>query len=830
MVHYPLMRRLRVAAGFALLCVLASARVAFCAPTSTLAGAAAVPAPPTPPSTPGTPSKPVPRAAPASIAVPQIVAQGEEVRKLLREVDALTAPVPEIVEIESRLPELRTKLGPDLTSTIEILEQGPPIGIQERLTQSWQTTSAQIAAWLAIVTRRATTLEQQLDRLAGVRATWTQTRTDAQASGAPTPVLQNVDAVLADIEAARVRLQALRAVTLVLQDEVAEEAKRCEQALVQITRLRQGALTLTFARSSPPIWTRELHDADFGALPVRISDELRASATLLRQFAGDHAIGLFAHALLFLGLVLVMRAGRSWAHRTRAAGETGPSAAAVLDRPYSAAVLATLVSVFWIYPFRPRTVGDVAGVLAVVPLLRIFRPRIPRAMGPALYTFAALIVVDRVRAQVVVTPLADQVVLLLEMLPAIGLLTWVLGSRRLHRTLRANGMTSRRLQLQHAVAAVCLLVCVVSFATVAYGAVRLGRLLGSGLLVDVFLAIATFSAAGVLRGLVTFVLSVPPLCRLGMVVRHRPPIERRVYRAIGLLMAGTWAFALLNHRGLVDIAARAGEAVLAAAIRRGSLTISVGDVLAFLFTVWLAFVLSSFVRFVLNEDVFPRLGLTRGVSYTISSLLHYSVLLLGFLLAVAALGVDVNKVTILAGAFGVGLGFGLQGVVNNFVSGLIVLLERPMHVGDAIQIGDVAGEVRRIGMRSTTVQTGEGAEVIVPNASLVAEKVTNWTLSNDLRRIDVPVAVAYGAPPEKVLALLRDVAAADPYVLPTPAAEALLLEFANSALKFELRAWTDRLDRWVTTKSDLNLAVYAALQGAGVDLAVPQREVRLRHA
>jgi len=126
------------------------------------------------------------------------------------------------------------------------------------------------------------------------------------------------------------------------------------------------------------------------------------------------------------------------------------------------------------------------------------------------------------------------------------------------------------------------------------------------------------------------------------------------------------------------------------------------------------------------------------------------------------------------------------------------------------------------------VQTAVGAEVIVPNASLVAEKVTNWTLSSRVRRIDVPVGVAYGTPPEKVLELLRGVAAAHPDVLAKPAPEALFLEFADSALKFELRAWTGDFDRWLTIKSDLNVAVYAALLDAGMEIPFPQREVRLR--
>jgi len=136
--------------------------------------------------------------------------------------------------------------------------------------------------------------------------------------------------------------------------------------------------------------------------------------------------------------------------------------------------------------------------------------------------------------------------------------------------------------------------------------------------------------------------------------------------------------------------------------------------------------------------------------------------------------------------------------------------------------------VRRIGIRSTTVHTWEGADVIVPNASLVSEKVTNWTLSDQRRRVDVAVGVAYGSAPEKVLELLRAVASAHPLVLAQPAPQAYFVGFGDSALNFELRAWTDRFDQWMAVKSDLNVLVYAALRESGMEIPFPQRELRLR--
>ncbi|MBI1726366.1 MAG: mechanosensitive ion channel [Candidatus Rokubacteria bacterium] len=169
----------------------------------------------------------------------------------------------------------------------------------------------------------------------------------------------------------------------------------------------------------------------------------------------------------------------------------------------------------------------------------------------------------------------------------------------------------------------------------------------------------------------------------------------------------------------------------------------------------------------------------------------------------------------------------MQNVVNNFVSGFVVPAERKIDAGDAVRIGDVSGRVQQMGIRFCTIRTREGAEVIGPNASLVADKVTNWTLSDRLRRVDVAVGVAYGTPPEKVLDLLLAVARAHPQVLLEPAPVALFLGFGASALQFEMRVWTGRVDVWVQTQSGLAVALYAALREARI-IPLPQREVRFK--
>jgi small-conductance mechanosensitive channel len=293
------------------------------------------------------------------------------------------------------------------------------------------------------------------------------------------------------------------------------------------------------------------------------------------------------------------------------------------------------------------------------------------------------------------------------------------------------------------------------------------------------------------------------------------------------LAVGFWLVRSLDYVGLLGPVRALGQSLLSAKIERGALSISVGDILAFVLTLLVAYLLSAFIRFALAEDVYPRISLARGVSYAISSLLNYVLLTLGFLAGLAVLGIDLTKLTILAGAFGVGIGFGLQSVVNNFVSGLILLFERPIHVGDTIEAGGVSGNVRRIGIRSSVVRTSQGAEVLVPNAQLITERVTNWTLSDRQRLIQVPVGVSYSAQPKRVIEMLVAVAQAHHQVLQQPPPRAFFTGFGDSSINFELRAWTDQFEQSSQIHSDLVTAVYEGAQAAGISFPFPQREVRL---
>jgi small-conductance mechanosensitive channel len=241
-------------------------------------------------------------------------------------------------------------------------------------------------------------------------------------------------------------------------------------------------------------------------------------------------------------------------------------------------------------------------------------------------------------------------------------------------------------------------------------------------------------------------------------------------------------------------------------------------VAAFVVTVWAAFVISRVVRFLLEEDIYPRVRLSRGLAYAISSTLHYVILVVGFLFALAALGIDMTRVTILAGAFGVGVGFGLQNIFNNFISGLIVLFERPINIGNVIQVEDASGVVERIGIRASVIRTVNGSEVIVPNGKLISERLTNWTLSSHVHGVELPVAVTQGADPKRVIEILEKAAASHPQINKEPAPKALVVKLGPDSISLELRAWTDQSEKWMQIRSDLAIAVSTALAAEKIAL------------
>jgi small-conductance mechanosensitive channel len=252
-------------------------------------------------------------------------------------------------------------------------------------------------------------------------------------------------------------------------------------------------------------------------------------------------------------------------------------------------------------------------------------------------------------------------------------------------------------------------------------------------------------------------------------------------------------------------------AVLSARSGVRGFNFSLGDVLGFLSVLTFGYLIARGLRFVLREEILPHWRLSRGVPETISTSAYYVLLLLVFFMSVNAAGIELDKLTVLTGAFGVGLGFGMQNIVNNFVSGLILQFERPIRVGDVLEVGNFSGEVRHIGIRASTMHTFQGADVIIPNSAFISGQVVNWTLSEAIRRVEIPIHVTYGTDPQRVIEMLLEIANSQTGVLRQPESSAVFMGFGESSLEFLLMFWADQNTHF-GLRSAVSIRISAALR------------------
>lgn len=243
----------------------------------------------------------------------------------------------------------------------------------------------------------------------------------------------------------------------------------------------------------------------------------------------------------------------------------------------------------------------------------------------------------------------------------------------------------------------------------------------------------------------------------------------------------------------------------------------------------MVFMVAGYSRVVFRRYLLSRIPLETGVREALATGASYIVLLLGALIALDVAGIDLSTLAVIAGALSIGIGFGLQHIVNNFVSGLVILLERPIKVGDRIEIGGLHGKVIKISARSTTIETNDNIDIIVPNSEFISDRVINWSQEQNRIRFRVSVSIAYGSDIDRAMTVMEAAAQDIPDVLEYPAPGARFISFGESGLNLELRIWTrTRLHRKGLIISDVNRAIYKAFIENNIRIPFPQRDIHIQ--
>ena len=271
------------------------------------------------------------------------------------------------------------------------------------------------------------------------------------------------------------------------------------------------------------------------------------------------------------------------------------------------------------------------------------------------------------------------------------------------------------------------------------------------------------------------------------------------------------------------------QSVFTYQINLGNSVLTLNGILQMLVIMALVLVAERYLRRALRRRVLARTQLEPDLQYAISRFVGYCFIAVGFFFAFKVVHLDLSSLAVIVGGLGIGIGFGLQNIVSNFISGLIILAERPIAIGHRVEVGGVAGQVTKISLRSTVVVTNDNITIIVPNSNFITNPVTNWSYGDPKVRLRLPVGVAYGSDVEKLRRVLLEIAAENPAVLKDPAPMVRFLEFGDSSLNFELAVWTiDMAHRPARFRSDLYFAIERKLRENHIEIPFPQRDLHLR--
>jgi potassium-dependent mechanosensitive channel len=679
---------------------------------------------------------------------------------------------------------------------------------------------------------RLTQLGELRARWAGHQRNWLDWRAAYRGEPDYAAIQPDVEHAIERIE--RVVTQASEAATqlLALQRRTEELRADIEQMGVVVTAIRTGRRRALMERVEPVLMSAE-HRAQLAEETWREWRPMEALQPAAYPAFVRANLGLLAfHILLAVLLGLIARSIRRWT--TRAAGTTEAATNAVegadesdawgglLAHPWALGVFGSVVLAMQRITLAPPLwdvlLWGVFGVVASLLSRRLFETRALRLtvyLLAGFYPGFLLLEVLQLPAPLFRLGLAA-------VAAAAVPVFLVLGRQRAALARAEESHDPRRIWPLRIGAGVWALVLL----AVLLGYDALGR----------WILHATVTTAAMLF----VVLLIFALARAALPMLLRGAETGRRLRGVGVQLAQRLIFlfriavvvvatlVLLDIWGVAESPVATWQWITSRGFQAGPLQVTIGGILMGVLVIYIAVLLSGLSRTLVTADVERRQEGDRGLAESINRLVHYFIITVGVLAALAVLGVELQNFAIVAGALGIGVGFGLQNVVNNFASGLILLFERPVRVGDTVVVDDVWGTVQKIGLRSTVMVTFDQSEMIVPNADLVSEKVTNWTLSSPTARIILPVGVAYGSSISQVLKILVDSAFAHDAVLKEPPPEGLFVGFGDSSLDFELRVWVSNIRQRLQVRSVILTEVERRLAEAGIEIPFPQRDLHLR--
>ena len=760
--------------------------------------------------------------APGPIPLPDVSAQSQQLSQTLRDIAGSLPSPDQLKQLNDDIKSRQETLASKQQETYAVLE-GTPSSLDLREYDAyWRGAQSYSDNWNRQLLGWANAAQAAVNRLNQLEPQWAATLQANQSEHDLGSVLDLIRENLASLH--KLRVQANDELQLIVKMQIASGAldQMTSDVLARLTDAQVKLKGHILDRDSLPLW-RVVARRQTGESPAAYNTA-RSRMEAINEFAAEHSAELmWLLVLLVASLIVSYRT-----HRAALAKMPGDESQAVvltiILRWISVGTLPALLLSFLLAPTAPISLIGIFVLLAFVPILRLLPPLIEPRFRLMLYAMAGVYTLNVVVGWNAFSPVTKREVGFLSISAIFVVFAYLVRPKavRLASPTRLDDLILFGIRV--AVTALGL-----SVAANLFGYMKLSQYLSLACIYSSFIAVAVFTGWRVFCLLLDAGLDLPQAQNIALVRLHRQALERWLPRILKWGSIFIWVAVTLDLTGAREPVTNAVGSVLNFPIAGAGSSVTLGTVLGFFVILVGGYAVSSAIRFLFREELLARFHLSRGLPELLSTTLHYLMLVLVFLYAVKVGQVELNRFTVLTGALGVGVGFGLQNIINNFVSGLILQFERPIHIGDVLELEPtVAGTVTRIGIRSSTILTAQGAEIIVPNANLISNRVTNWTLTEAQRRVELPVGVAYGSDLKTVMRLIYEAAATHPDVLTDPPPVAYFKQFGDSSLDFELQFWVMIQSNWIRVKSDVAVALSKAFEKAGIEIPFPQRDLHVR--
>jgi potassium-dependent mechanosensitive channel len=654
---------------------------------------------------------------------------------------------------------------------------------------------------------------------------WRMTKESIRESVTSAEMSRRISSIISLIESIEAKLTVRQDKVLALENGITDALLGIDGLRMEFEKLRTEIESQIFERDCPAIWNAFGATVSAGKMVTDVNRNFRNNAKFIEVFFYQNRSKVVSQLLIFIGALVLLLFLRTQLNDLVVPLSQNEMIRAryVTAHFVGSSLLIGLVSTGVIHSNIPTSVREFLLIGFIVSCILMIPIRFERAYRKYALAVIVLFFIHELEFLLEGKLLFNRFFLLLESVLSFGILYFLFSNKGRLLVILDGVWWHFVWRVKYLLYG---LIVVSVFANV-LGYWNLAVMLTKVTVYSLFFAIVLSVAQLVLQGTLVLLLHTHACNKSHLIAQNLDFIKSRINSILQYALVLVWVRATLISIGYYDSLIDSVVNVLDASWTLGTSTISLKGILVFIGIIAISQLVARSVKKILVVEFFPRIVLPRGVPGALSMLVSYFVGGIGFYLAISSAGVDLNKFSLIAGALGVGIGFGLQNIVHNFISGLILAFERPIQVGDTIDVGHVMGIVKKIGIRSSSISTFDGSEVIVPNSDLISKEVVNWTLSNQTRRREIPVGVAYGNHPEKVLEVLRNAVREFPDILSHPLPLCLFDGFGDSALKFRVLFWVP-VDAVLSTQSNLGIAIYNALEEAGIEVPFPQQDVHIK--